>query len=211
MDGPARSAPGGRFHPARHGGVGPGDPRFGHRSFHGRKTRPRRRPDRLRHRRASGHCRNRHHLARKRPPARQPVLHHGPAHQFGERLCLVASRTQRAQSLGRHGLFHRCPRYRRCGAAHHARRCGCHGGGRGRSDGVAHRDCRLQRLQGPFHGLERRTRTRLAPIRQTPRRVRDGRGRGRCGARGTGTRQGPGRDDLRGDHRLRPFRAMPIT
>ena len=48
--------------------------------------------------------------------------------------------------------------------------------------------CRLRQHEGPVHP-QRRSRRRLAPVRQGPRRLRDGRGRRRAGARGAGACQ----------------------
>ncbi len=71
------------------------------------------------------------------------------------------------------------------GAADRARRCRRDGGGRHRIAGQPHLDGGLCRLPGAVDRLQRHADARLAALRQGPRRLRDGRGRRRRGARGT--------------------------
>ena len=56
---------------------------------------------------------------------------------------------------------------------------------------------------------QRRPRHRQPPLRRRARRIRDGRGRGRAGARGARPRDGAGRADLRRDLRVRPDQRRP--
>ena len=71
---------------------------------------------------------------------------------------------------------------------------------------VRARHRRVLRLPRALHRLQRRARPRLAALGQRPRRLRDGRGRRRRGARGIRARAGARREDLRRDRRLRHVR-----
>ena len=100
-------------------------------------------------------------------------------------------------------LFHRRACHRRRGAADHAGRCRCHGGGRCRKPDLRDRDRRVQRLQGAVDEAGRGASEGQPPLGCRQRRFRHGRGRGHGRAGGIRARQGSGSHDLRRDPGLR--------
>ena len=150
---------------------------------------PHRRDDRLRHRRPRGHRRDRDHAQGEGAAAGVAVLHSGPADQSRVRLCVDRARAQGAEPRGGHRLLDRRACDRRRGAADRARRCRRDGRRRHRVADRAHLDRRVRGLPRAVDRLQRRADARLAPLRQGPRRLRDGRGRRRGGARGVRARQ----------------------
>ena len=102
-------------------------------------------------------------------------------------------------------LRHGQSRHRRSLALHQNGRRAGHVRRRRGSHHRAHRHRRLLRDEGHEHA-QRRSQTRLAPLRQGTRRLRHGRRRGRHRARRTGTRQKARREDLLRNRRLRQHR-----
>ena len=170
--------------------------------------------DQLRHRhhdrlRASAACRalpKPRSLLKERGPRKvSPFFIPGRLINLASGLCLDRARPQGAEPCGGDGLLDRRACDRRCGAADRARRCRRDGGGRhGIADLPASAMAGFCACARAVDRLQRHARKGLAPLRQGPRRLRDGRGRRHRRARGIRARQGARREDLcRGD-RLRP-------
>ena len=100
------------------------------------------------------------------------VLHSGPHHQSGLRLCLDRARPEGSEPRGGHRLLDRRACHRRRRPADRARRCRRDGGGRrgiaGQPD-FARGLCRLPRA---LDRLQRHADQGVAALRQGPRRLR---------------------------------------
>ena len=172
-----------------------------------------RRDDRLRHRRPRTASPTPPITLHERGPRRHlAVLHSRPPDQSGLGLRLDPLRPQGAQPRGGDRLLDRRACDRRRGAADRARRRRRHGGRRRRS----RRSCRLalagfcacRALSTDFNDEPD---AGLAALGQGPRRLRDGRGRRRPGARGTRARQGARRARSMPRSSATACRATPIT
>ena len=150
-----------------------------------KRTMRHRHPDRVRHRRPVRHRRYSDPSERARTAQGVAVLHSRPPDQSRFGLCLDRARPEGSEPFGGDGLFDRCACDRRCQSRLIAL---------GDADvmvagGTESPICRIGMAgfcaaRALSTGFNETPQKGLAPLRQGPRRLRDGRGRRHRGARG---------------------------